>query len=105
MWNVAPSVLCRKHLLGEHVELHMVVGSIKRGKNLGRFITDGLIETGKISARHKALAKEMTRRGYNHASPLDYTDTLKLGKVNPTVSLNELARRCPDCAALQGQGE
>jgi len=99
MWNVDPAVLCRKHLLGEHVELHMAVGSIKRGKNLGRFITDGLIETGAIQSRHQALALEMGRRGYRHKSPLHYHDALHMGHVDSHASMLELARRCPDCRA------
>jgi hypothetical protein len=99
MWNVDPSVLCRKHLLGEHVELHMAVGSIRRGKNLGRFISDGLIETATIQSRHQALALEMARRGYHHQSPLHYIDALHMGRVDPTASMLELARRCPECRA------
>lgn len=99
MWNVDPSVLCRKHLLGEHVELHMAVGSIRRGRSLGRFISDGLIETASIQARHQALAVEMAKRGYKHKSPLRYKDKLGLGRVDPSVSMVELARRCPDCRA------
>jgi hypothetical protein len=28
MWMVPPKVMCRKHLLGEHVEIHMLAGSL-----------------------------------------------------------------------------
>lgn len=31
MWLVPPSHMCRKHLLGEHVELHMLLGTLKKG--------------------------------------------------------------------------
>lgn len=28
MWMVDPKIMCRKHLLGEHLELHMLAGCI-----------------------------------------------------------------------------
>ena len=34
MWLVPPSHMCRKHLLGEHVELHMLLGTLKKGKSI-----------------------------------------------------------------------
>ena len=102
MWMVDPKLMCRKHLLGEHVELHMLVGSIKKGQSLQGFIDNKLIDTSKIQKRHDALVKEMERRGYNHKSPLKYTDKVKLGVgiVDPKVSLKELHRRCKDCREL-----
>ncbi len=45
MWNVLPEYLCRKHLLGEHVEMHMFVGTIKRGVSLNGYIKNKLVET------------------------------------------------------------
>ena len=32
--DASPETMCRKHLLGEHVELHMLLGSLRRGKTL-----------------------------------------------------------------------
>ena len=34
MWMLPPECMCRKHLLGEHVELHMLLGSMRRGKSI-----------------------------------------------------------------------
>ena len=31
MWNVDVTKMCNKHLLGEHVEMHMFVGIIIKG--------------------------------------------------------------------------
>ena len=97
MWLVDPRVMCRQHLLGEHVELHMLVGHIRLKRAMGKFVTTGLVDTRKIAARHKALVGEMGRRGYNHQSPLHYTDLLKQGHVDVKASLVELVRRCPEC--------
>ena len=103
MWMVDPKILCRKHLLGEHVELHMLVGSIKRNRSIDGFVRDGLISTQHISSRHTALVQEMKARGYNHQSPLVYRDTLKRGSVNVGASVDELRRRCAACKALQDE--
>ena len=35
MWMIDPKLLCRKHLLGEHLEIHMFVGTINKGINVG----------------------------------------------------------------------
>jgi len=71
MWLVAVAKMCRKHLLGEHVETHMLLGSLVRGKNLRGFFAKGLIEPRALLARHEALAAEMIARGYAHRSPMD----------------------------------
>ena len=71
-------MLNRQHLLGEHVELHVLVNTIINKRN-GR--TDiGWInhpETrryedrlGMLYDRHDQQVKEMTKRGYNHKSSL-----------------------------------
>lgn len=97
MWGVNPRKLCTKHLLGEHVEMHMFVGHIKAGKAMGKFVTNGLVDTSKIKERHDALAEEIARRGFNHDSPLEYQDTLAQGKVSIRDSERELRRRCKNC--------
>lgn len=98
MWMVDPKIMCRKHLLGEHAELHMFVGTIRKGVSLAGYVSRGLVDTTQIVSRHEALAQELLDRGYNHVSPMIHIDTLKIGKVNSDNSLRELSRRCPDCA-------
>lgn len=66
LWGIDPKVMCRKHLLGEHVEMHMIVGSLRRRRNLGRLLTAGFVDLRKVAARHESLAYEMKRRGYRH---------------------------------------
>jgi hypothetical protein len=70
LWSSAPSAMCRQHLLGEHVETHMMVGSLRRGNRMEGFYERGLIDTRLIRLRHEALVIEMAQRGYHHASPL-----------------------------------
>ena len=100
MWGVPPQSLCRKHLLGEHVELHMFVGAINKNKSLSGFIEKNLVDILQIASRHTILVDEMARRGYNHQSELpefEYEPEEK-GTVDVEANLNELSRRCPDCA-------
>jgi len=102
MWMTEPRLLCRNHLLGEHVELHMLAGTLRRGKSLGRFLTDALVDPTSVNSRHEELTEEMQRRGYNHQSPLPhvpYAGPRVL--IDPSTNLRELARRCTACALLQ----
>jgi hypothetical protein len=97
MWlGVRPREMCDQHLLGEHKELHQVVGLIEAGVNLGK--TKQWVETGLINKRHEAIVAEMERRGMNHQSPLIYTGEVEVGDVDRQATRQELARRCEDCA-------
>ena len=103
MWMVDPATMCRQHLLGEHVETHMFAGTIRREISLDGYVRNNLVETASLAARHDALAAEMTRRGYRHNSPMHYADDLGLGRIDRQASDRELRRRCPDCAAREGE--
>lgn len=100
---VDPTLLCRKHLLGEHVECHMFRGSLLKGKSLRGFLETGLLDSRALARRHDQLAKEMQRRGYRHASPLprDFDAKAAIGTVDVQAALRELAARCEDCRELQ----
>ena len=52
MWMIDPTMLCMKHLLGEHVELHMFVGTINKNKKLDGYRKNGLVEIHNIQSRH-----------------------------------------------------
>lgn len=101
MWNVSTEALCDKHLLGEHLEMHMFVGTINSGRSIDGFVSGGLVNTSLIAARHEALAEEMEYRWFNHKSPLVLFATTDRGTVDSDANLKELARRCPHCAAKQ----
>jgi hypothetical protein len=105
MWMVDPKILCRKHLMGEHVELHMFVGTFKKKKNITGYIRNNLLEICSIINRHQMLAEEMTRRGYNHQSDLDFNldmvgycqpEHIKY-KVDSCSALADLISRCSIC--------
>lgn len=98
-----PALLCNRHLLGEHVETHMLAGSLNMKKNLTGFLTSRLIEPLSVKKRHDALAEELLRRGFRHASPMEsMPDTLYLGDlayatVDVDKNRKELSARCSEC--------
>lgn len=74
IWDLDPKILCRKHLLGEHRELHALWSIISKGKKGYSKHPETLRWNGKLHAlylRHEELVKEMIKRGYKHNSPLD----------------------------------
>lgn len=99
MWCVNPKLMCRKHLLGEHVEMHMFRGCVLKGRSLDGYLKKNLVEIGGIKKRHDVLAEEIQRRGYKHKSPLDEVPYNKywFTMVDIQKSLKELKRRCPEC--------
>lgn len=106
-WLVDPRIMCRKHLLGEHVEHHMFVGTINKGGSMTGFLENNLLEPLSLTARHQELVAEMTRRGYNHKSPLPSFEQFGYEHVviDREASLQELLRRCPDCRQRSEENE
>lgn len=108
MWMVEPKIMCMKHLLGEHVELHMFHGTLKKGGNINGYVLKGLVEPFSIPRRHIELVREMERRGYKHKTALEMeSNTLeylsnqyKTAKVNVETSRKELVTRCLECQKL-----
>ena len=106
MWMVDPKTMCRRHLLGEHCEIHMIVGSILKKKQLDGFVDKNCLEFRSIGPRHEALVAEMLRRKYKHNSFLpefvefEATEKVVYSRVDRRASLIELRRRCPECRKL-----
>jgi len=99
MWNVDPKLLCRQHLLGEHLEMHMFLGCLKKGISLKGYVEKGLVELDKIVARHDELAAEMRARGFCHKSEIScQQDPLWFGGcIDIARSLQDLSDRCVVC--------
>lgn len=100
-WMVDPRIMCRKHLLGEHVEHHMFIGAINKGISVAGYLRDNLLEPESLYTRHAELVKEMESRGYNHKSPLPdhipLAPDASIVKINKYASLVDLLIRCPEC--------
>ena len=84
VWDIHPRHLCRKHLLGEHRELHGLWNILTKHKGKGGYSrhTETLRWVGKQRAlymRHEQLVREMIKRGYKHYSPLNKKFAVGLG--------------------------
>jgi hypothetical protein len=97
MWMVSPQKMCRQHLLGEHLEVHMFVGCLNKNKGVNGYLEKGLLEIHNLRKRHNQLAKEMTRRGFSHNSDLPNYKQRFGGKINRRLSRLELVKRCKNC--------
>lgn len=94
---IDPQLMCRSHLLGEHVEIHMFVGSIKKRISLRGYIDKRLVDLNYLQQRHDVLAREIQRRGWKHKSDLPYIPPLPLETVIVEESLFDLGNRCVEC--------
>jgi hypothetical protein len=104
---VDPKLMCRAHLLGEHRELHTLVGALRKGRSIQGYVDDGLVEVHNVVARHDELVAEFRRRGwpsgYVHTTPIESFDGFTAGSVNVGANALELMRRCAQCAARTRQ--
>ena len=97
MWMCDTRILCKNHLLGEHNEIHKFLGTINAGYQYSGYMK-GMIEIHNIPNRHAALVEEMSRRGYNHKSPLPtWFSPWYEGYVPQSWALDDLIDRCPEC--------
>ncbi len=103
MWMISPRLMCNKHLLGEHGELHKFLHNWEKKHSIAGRVAGNAIEPLAYKVRHDALAFEMTARGMNHKSPLaqpnfDYLPLEHLfATVNVEQSLLLLHDRCEAC--------
>ena len=104
MWRINPSLLCIKHLLGNHGELHKHKHNFEKHHSIsGRISPIVLIEPENMQLDHDELVQEMLRRGYNHNSPylqpdLSYLkDSERYAKVDLDYNIRDLMDRCVEC--------
>lgn len=109
MWMVNPEVLCNKHLLGEHGEIHKHRHNFVKQHSISKRVSPVVqIEPQSMGSRHDMLAEEMLHRGMNHQSPFIQPSIsyLPIGEQQAVVdiknSLNDLSNRCPECAKKIG---
>jgi hypothetical protein len=103
MWMIDPVLLCRKHLLGEHGEIHKHRHNFEKKHSIKNRILKGQIEPLSMKTRHDELAEEMLKRGFRHDSEysmpdISYLDDFERNfKVNKKQSIEDLHERCSDC--------
>jgi len=89
IWDLPAKDLCRKHLLGEHRELHAIWSIYINDRQGYRNHPETKRWAGKLKAlfaRHEALVHELGQRGYSHHSELD--KSLAVGSEIQTQLIN-----------------
>ena len=112
MWNVDTEIMCRKHLIAEHCEVHAFVGTILKGIDIIGYVRKNLLAVDSLYTRHKQLVREMRSRGYNHNSPMIREEVISIVGLNPfcddvrhigidsTAARADLIARCDECRKL-----
>lgn len=91
IWDIPPSQLCRKHLLGEHRELHAIWTILTKAKKGYRNHPETKRWANKLTAlyiRHDEEVAEMNNRGFRHSSPL--SKKLAVGKHTQNDFINTI---------------
>lgn len=107
IWDISPSLICNRHLLGEHRELHAIWAIITEGKKGYRHHPEIKRWQGKLKAlflRHEEIVTEMKARGFRHASFLNESLASGLSKQDvyldsPEKQLQILKEK--DCLCLR----
>jgi hypothetical protein len=99
MWMVDPKIMCNQHLLGEHVEIHMLVGCLNKNMSIDGYIYGGLVEIHNIKSRHDAIVQEMKARKMVHKTPIESNEKIwkVAGHVDVRKSELDLMERCLEC--------
>jgi len=100
MWNINTKLMCNKHLLGEHLEMHMFAGCLAKGKSIKGYIEKGLVEVHNIKKRHDELVEEMKDRGMKHVKPMPKFKEYKAGEIDVKKSYEDLIDRCEACSII-----
>jgi putative hemolysin len=94
IWDLDPRLLCDRHLLGEHRELHAVWSILTNGRTGYANHPETIRWRSRLAAlyaRHEEEVAEMSRRGFRHASPLDAQ--LATGAAEQTELVDSLDRQ------------
>lgn len=99
MWLIDPKLLCTRHELGCHFEIHKAVGNLRHSGKWTKSLTKkGFLEPQNFLKVHNEIVEDMLKRGFNHNSPLEIKGLeLEQGKVSIEKSICDLMFRCINC--------
>ena len=107
MWMISPGLLCNKHLIGEHGEIHKHRHNFVKKHNIsGRIKPIVQIEPESMYSRVEELRKEAIKRNlkykaiYNQPDLTYLSDDLRYAKVDLSISKKDLCERCAECKIL-----
>lgn len=89
VWDISPCILCKKHLIAEHHEIHTIYNVIVHNKKGYSNHPETKRWIGKLKAlydRHNYIVAEMKIRGYNHNSVLDHNYATGIEKQDEYIN-------------------
>jgi hypothetical protein len=104
-WKVDPRLLCTCRFLGSWRELWTLIGTLRNGISIKRYIEKGLIEVHNVQEQYETLLEESRRRGYQFKRRLCWEDLLVIqrylvsnpvemwGSIDEERNLIELRKR------------
>jgi len=110
VWDLDPRLLCGRHLLAEHGEIHAVWSVVTENRKGYSNHPETKRWRGRLKAlylRHEKTAKEMEKRGFRHRSPLDEglaTGNAIQDELLDPIEAQErlLSEKDPECAERIG---
>lgn len=103
MWNLNSGKMCNRHLLGEHKEMHQVVGMLNARKSVKGHVEYSQLEVYNIKKRHDEIVKEMKRRSFKHKFPLPKFKSFKAGRIDLDFNEKDLVSSCQECRKRFGK--
>ena len=103
-WLVPPKLMCKQHLLGEHLEAHIFVSKMEKHYKLDGFIKGSMFFGAEyIKQRHDELARYIS----GHKTPLDISHIdlelyppIEITWNHTLKSAIDLVTRCDRCKSL-----
>lgn len=103
MWMLPPEMMCMKHIVGEHGEIHKHRHNFEKKHNIsGRVSPIVQISPYLMKQRHDELVLYLK----NHKSPYELPDLsylpdwVRYAEVDIEYNMEDLADRCPACKKL-----
>jgi hypothetical protein len=105
MWMLNPTIMCLDHRLGEHYEIHMFVGHMRRERSIEGYVRNNCIQPRALKWRHDQIAQSLPAAPLHH-SPLSVNVKELIAylpfehqraKVNVEQAFEDLINRCPKC--------
>lgn len=94
IWDIPPDILCKKHLLGEHAELHAIWSILTQNKKGYSNHPETIRWKGKLRYLydlHQNIIEEFNKRDINHNSDLD--KKMAIGSSKQHVLINTIDKQ------------
>lgn len=102
MWGIHPDYMCKKHIIGEHGEIHKHRHNFVKGHSiLGRMYPVVQIDPKNMERRHDQLARYLNHKSpYKQPDLSHYSEDLLSFEIDIEQSRKDLMDRCPKCKEL-----